>query len=356
MSYQFGHIMTLSRRGSGATPPVEKVMLEAARIAGNAPHVSDPKTPDLLFGMDPMAALAFHNERIASLGKKRGRGAGLRQDSHTMVAAVFSFPCRPAEVESEYYISLRDASLAWFKSEIEALDGKILGAVQHVDETYLHVHVYAMNLGNPRLNAKMLHRGHVAAADAKSQGRNPTDDYKAAMRGWQNDYNKITARFGLTKIGPGRRRLSRAQHKIETAEAARHADRIFDLEQKETQLRQRAIELEVAESRAAEAYEIATAQAKELQAISTGIKAWVADELDNDAAFTPGVIKSRRTQIIAAIMPARATVIALIIKIGATALSLADNFLQMTYRQDIMHVADRIDDITNKKASGPKPP
>jgi hypothetical protein len=82
----------------------------------------------------------------------------------------------------------------------------------------------------------------------------------------------------------------------------------------------------------------------------------VADELDNDAAFTPGVIKSRRAQIIAAIMPARATVIALVIKIGATALSLADNFLQMTYRQDLMHVADRIDDITNKKASGPKPP
>ena len=353
MTYQFGHIMTLSRKGTGATPPVGKVMLEAARIDGNAPHVANPKPPDLLFGMDPMAALEFHDQRIAALGKKRGRGAGLRHDSHTMVAAVFSFPCKPPEVNSEYYIRLRDDSLAWFKAEIEGLGGEVLGAVQHTDEPFLHVHIYGMNLKDPKLNAKMLHRGHIAAAEAKRQGRNPTDDYKAAMRSWQNSYSEVAGRYGLTKIGPGRRRLSRAQWQIEIAEAARQADRIFKIDQKQIALQQREVELQAAKDRADKAHAIAVERTQEMQAISTGIRAWLGDELDDNAAFTPSVSKPRRAQIVSAIMPARGTVIALIRKIGATAMSLVDDIWRSAYRQEVLQAADTIDKATSDNLPGP---
>lgn len=353
MTYQFGHIMTLSRKGNGTTLPVRKAMLEAARIDGNTPHVANPKPPDLLFGMDPVVALELHDQRIAALGKKRGRGAGLRQDSHTMAAAVFSFPCTVAEENSEYYLGLRDDSLAWFKAEIEALGGKVLGAVQHADEAYLHIHVYAMNLDDPRLNAKLLHRGHIAAAEAKRQGRNPTDDYKAAMRGWQNDYNRVTIRYGLTKIGPGRRRLSRAQYKIEVAEAARQADRLFEIDEKEIELRRREIELQVAEGRADKAHAIAVERTQEMQAISTGLKAWAEDEIDDYAAFTPSVSKTRRAQVISVIMPARSTVTTLIKKIGATAMSLVDDLRRSAYRQEVLQVADAIDQATGDKLPGP---
>jgi hypothetical protein len=355
MTYQFGHIMTLSRKGTGSTPSVRKAMLEAARIDGNAPHVANPKPPDLLFGVDPVVALEFHDQRIAALGKKRGRGAGLRQDSHTMAAAVFSFPCKVGEVRSEYYLGLRDDSLAWFRAEIEALGGEVLGAVQHTDEENLHIHVYGMNLKDARLNAKMLHRGHVAAATAKRQGRNPTADYKAAMRGWQNAYNDVTIRYGLTKIGPGRRRLSRAQHMIEVAEAGRQADRIFKIDQKQIELRHREVELQVAEDLANKAHAIAVERTQKMQAISTGLKAWVADEIDDYAAFAASVSEPRRAQIISAIMPAGGTVITLIRKIGATAMSFVDDLGRSAYRQDVLQVAESIDQATSDRLPGPGP-
>lgn len=339
MTYQFAHLMTLSRKGSGTTPPVRKVMLEAARIGGNAPHVANPIPPDLIYGIDPMAALEMHNECIAALGHKRGRGAGLRHDSHTMVAAVFSFPCRPAEVDSDYYIGLRNDSLAWFKAEIESHGGTVLGAVQHTDEAYLHIHVYGMNLNDPKLNAKLLHRGYIAAAEAKRQSRNPTSDYKAAMRGWQNSYSEVAGRYGLTKIGPGRRRLSRAQHQIEVAEAARQADRIFEIDQQKALLATRDAELKAALLQANDARTMAITRANELSAIATGLEAWATDEIDDNAAFTPAVPADRRKVIIAAISPAKATVLTLIRKIGAKALALVDDLRRVAYRDDIRRVA-----------------
>jgi hypothetical protein len=165
-------------------------------------------------------------------------------------------------------------------------------------------------------------------------------------------YNNVAIRYGLTKIGPGRR-LSRSQHQIEVAEAARQADRIFEIDQKQIALQQREVELQAAKDRAENAYAIAIGRTQEMQAISTGIRAWVADELDDNAAFTPSVSKPRRAQIVSAIMPARGTVIALIRKIGATAMSFVDDIWRSAYRQEVLQAADTIDEATSDKLPGP---
>jgi len=325
---------TYSRKGNGIGRSVRDVLLEAARVDGNAPHVVDPKPPVVLFGMDPEAALAFHDERCAAVGRGRGRGQSLRQDSHTLLAGVFSFPCKPDEKDTEYYRQLRDDTITWAKAQIEARDGEVLGCVQHEDEGHLHIHIYAMHVADRRLNAKMLHPGHIAKATAKAEGKDPTVAFKSAMSSWQQDYHRdVTSRYGLTRIGPGRRRLSRAAHMAEVSEAAHQAALMTDLQARE-------VALVGKEEAAAKAKAEATEAAKIPLAMATGMRAWADGEIDDDAHPTRDVTPRRRMQIMALIQPARETVINMVRRIGQAAQRLATWEARQAHRAEIRAAAD----------------
>ena len=172
--YQFCHINLYASSASkigGSARNVRDILSEADRLEGYASHVSDPKPATVLFGMPPSEILDFHDEKIKRVGKGRGKGKGLRKDSPTLVAAVFSFPYPPAEKTDANYIALRDESIAFFQREIEGHGGVVLGAVEHDDEEYLHFHIYAMDVDDPKLSAKNLHRGHVAEPQSGRRGR-----------------------------------------------------------------------------------------------------------------------------------------------------------------------------------------
>lgn len=345
MSYQFGHISTFSRKGNGSNRCVRDVLLEAGRADGATPHVEKPAPPVLLFGIDPAAALDFHDERCARVGRGRGRGQSLRQDSHTLMAGVFSFPCRPDEADTDYYRQLRDDTIAWTRQQIEDRGGEVLGCVQHEDEAFLHIHIYAMNTGSPKLNAKILHPGHVAAAAAATQGKNPTGAYKAAMSGWQSEYNKITSRYGLTRIGPARRRLSRAAHVAEMTEASRQAVQLRELDKRETKISTKEKELVVAKAEA-------TAAIKTTRAIATGMGAWAADEIDENIDFARTVTSARRFQLLGLIAPARAIVVSVLQRLTETARRMTvEN--QVTYKEEIKSAVVVLEQTTEE--SGPTP-
>ena len=339
MSYQFAHIQTYSRKGNGSNLNVHDVLTEAARSDGAAPHVEKPQPPVLLFGMDPLSAEAFHGARCAAVGRGRGRGQSLRMDSHTLIAGMFSFPCKPEQKDSEQYRKLRDESIAWAKAQIEERGGKVLGCVQHEDEGYLHFHFYGMYLNDPRLNVKKLHPGHIASAVAKAAGKNPTTAYKAAMSQWQQDYHSdVTSRHGLTRIGPGRRRLSRAAHMAEVAEAAHQAR---EREKHQAALTAREAALRDKEAAADEARSEASQAARETIAIATGMSAWAVGEMDDEANITRQTPLLRRMQIIELISPAPEAVKHLVGKLGQHAKQLTSHERE-GHRATVRIAADQV--------------
>ena len=64
-------------------------------------------------------------------------------------------------------------------------------------------------------SVKPLHPGYAASVPIRQAGGTQaaqSDAYKAAARGWQDEYHKkVAAECGLARLGPGRQRLSRAQ-------------------------------------------------------------------------------------------------------------------------------------------------
>lgn len=235
MSFQFAHWATFSRKGTGhpdrknADPTkrhrgltVSQIAGEAGRVPGDCPHVLEPRAPVVIFGMDPMAALAEHDALLARQTvacRGLGRGRGIRADTHTMSGIVLSYPtpCRDLD-DPAAYESWRDDALAWLHAEHQRRGLRLLSVVEHLDEEHPHIHALAVAL-NPRIDVKLCHPGHIALTE--HEGPQPSLAFKAAMRTWQDSvYTGLSAAHGHLRIGPRKRRLSRASHNAEKAQAA----------------------------------------------------------------------------------------------------------------------------------------
>jgi len=107
-----------------------------------------------------------------------------------------------------------------------------VSVVRHEDESYPHLHAYVLpDAADVEMRASALHPGFLAKSavkDAKAQvgeddkALNKRGDaaYKTAMRAWLDDYHaKVSQPCGLTRLGPGKRRLTRAEWQQETSQA-----------------------------------------------------------------------------------------------------------------------------------------
>lgn len=231
--YQFAHIATHSLKGNGRRySSVSDVAAEAARIPEACPHVSDPKPPNILFGVAPDTIPAILEQRIA-LAKSRSHGKamrGIRRDTHVLESQVHSHPAYinppPADISGSRARWLGESACAadyaqWklltvalilWDAERRGLD--VLSIVEHLDESHPHVHAY-LAPNNARHDAKATHPGHVAARRAENEGKSNKEQkiaYLAAMRGWQDDvFRRVGGPSGLTRYGPGLDRLTREQ-------------------------------------------------------------------------------------------------------------------------------------------------
>jgi len=219
---------------------VASILAEAWRDEGACPHVAEPKAPELVWGAG-REELALKVDAWASQAKDK-RGHALRKDGLCMVAGVISLP---REMEGEWG-RFEKKAVAWLRKEY----GKALvSVIKHNDEEHPHLHFYVV----PELKKDFasIHRGYAAqSAATEDRGkRNLSADeakrirgegkkaYGKAMQEWQQGlYEGVGRPLGLTRLGPRRQRLSRAQWKAREAEARAQAERDLALEEAEAKV------------------------------------------------------------------------------------------------------------------------
>ena len=256
MAFQFAHIATYSRKGNGLGRTVSDIAAEAARLDGHAPHVEQPQPPIRHYGIDP-AEIPAEIERLVAERRAALRGtkrAAIRRDTHVLEGMVYSHPayCRPTPDEHTGeprpcltdpatrldYAAWRDSTMSWARESAEHRGLRVLSIVEHLDEAHPHIHVLSLPL-NDRMDAKQTHPGHFAKIEALAAGKDQKAGnlaYRAAMRTWQDTYHDdVGMPHGLTRIGPRKRRLTRAEWQIEHTEAVRTAARLRAAEKAEAE-------------------------------------------------------------------------------------------------------------------------
>lgn len=219
--YQFVHVESYSR-----TPPksaagtgkegrsVGWVVNEAIRDAGSIPHIENPAPPIYLHGQ-PLEALEAKCESWAS-SMTDAKGRRLRKDALCLAAGVVS---APHDIEPAAWEAFKGDALEWLKGKYGE---RLQTVIEHTDESHPHLHFYAVPLPGERFEA--VHQGKAAAADAKAEGKAKglqNQAYKAAMRVFQDEFfDRVGIRHGMTRVGPGKRRLTREEWRLEQVQAA----------------------------------------------------------------------------------------------------------------------------------------
>ena len=229
MSYQFVHMEVYSRKGRDGRG-VDFVLAEAERRPDACLHVANPLPPEVVFGVDVGAVRRRHDDRAqaAVTVLPNGRQRTIRKDQNTLATIVASHPATMDSARSNPVIAkaVRDwetLTVRWLR---EQYGDQLVSVVRHVDESHPHLHAYVLP-DDSELRAGKLHPGQeakrsiVAAGpvdgeDGKAVNRRGDAAYRSAMRAWQDSYwNSVGLPSGLTRLGPGRRRLTREEWQAE---------------------------------------------------------------------------------------------------------------------------------------------
>jgi len=273
----FIHFQTYARKANAAGNTVSQVIAEALRRPAFCGHVEDPKPPRVIHGT-PETFEADHAAHIENRGtevKRKGKTyrKGIRQDRHTLATAVASYPLtydQIAEGGPDAAALHRDweaRTVAWMR---DRYGDQVKVVLAHEDEAHPHLHFWLLpDNGDARADA--LHPGkvakHQAEAEARDAGLSDREAVrvgnialKAAMRGVLDDYwQEVGQPVGMTRDGPKRQRLTRAEWQARKADAARLGETLRRSE------RVGAI-VEEAEAKAAQVIEKANARDAETKA------------------------------------------------------------------------------------------
>ncbi|MDK4739415.1 plasmid recombination protein [Rhizobium sp. CNPSo 3464] len=234
MSSQFVHLQAFSRKGDSKGRSTSFVINEARRDPGASVHVANPSPPVLVFGvgMDEVERLHDAAADAATTTPKGGKPRRIQRTQHTLMTVVASHPHTMDEVRGDPD-KRREAeewekrTVAWLRSQY---GDKLVSVIRHEDESHYHLHAYVLP-DDAAMRAAALHPGQTAKAafmaawpadgeDSKTLNKRGDAAYKAAMREWQNAYHEAVAiPCGLTRLGPQRRRLSRAEWQAEQTQA-----------------------------------------------------------------------------------------------------------------------------------------
>lgn len=260
MSYQFAHLETYSRKANKAGVNTKFIFDEVTRRNPEAcRHVENPTPPTIVYGMSVEDLEALHDKMCvdARMVNAKGQSRALRKDQHTLMTVVLSYPSNAEEGVASY-----DEWEKWCVEWLKRQYGDDLKTiVRHDDEANRHIHAYMLP-GD--MKAKNMNPGYVAkraaekiAQDAIPPGLSAEERkeaakgvvkagnraYRSAMREWQDSFFEEVGRpCGLTRIGPGRRRLTREQHTLEKehVKRARAAELLIEeAERRDRQSRER---------------------------------------------------------------------------------------------------------------------
>ncbi len=233
MSFQFVHMQGFSRKGDQKGRSTAYVFAEARRDPAASLHVTNPLPPAILFGVDIEQVERMHDAaaEVARTVPKAGKPRKVRTDQQTLMTIVASHPhlvrdvLNDARKQSEVSLWER-LTMEWLR---KLYGNQLVSVVRHVDEPHWHLHAYILP-EDTAMKASALHPGQLAKNHVMVTG-NPEEDpkllnkrgdaaYRQAMRAWQDSYHDaVASRCGLTRLGPGRRRLTRAEWQAERTQA-----------------------------------------------------------------------------------------------------------------------------------------
>jgi len=198
---------------------VKEILAEASREVGACPHVDNPKVPRVVYGcsIDELAEMHDQVENAVQT-RKDGKTRKIIKTQNTLATSVLSYPVPVAVIknskeEQEKYYEWRRRSVG-FMEGLWGDDFKC--AVQHLDEKFPHLHCYGLA---PDWKANDLHPGLAVVPSKGKKGRDAGKEAIDALRAVQDRYQReVGAYCALTRLGPGRRRLSRSDWKQEKAQ------------------------------------------------------------------------------------------------------------------------------------------
>lgn len=233
MAYQFVHMECFSRKGSKGRS-TSFVFGEARRDPAASLHVATPAPPVIVYGVSADEVERMHDAAAdaARTTPKGGKERRVRQDQHTLLTVVASHPVTMEAVRGDAAMRAEverweRLTVAWLR---EQYGDRLSSVVRHEDETRWHVHAYVLP-DDPAMRATALHPGQSAKSavmlagpaegeDSKTLNKRGDREYKRAMREWQDSYHAAVAQpCGLTRLGPGGRRLSRTEWQREKVQA-----------------------------------------------------------------------------------------------------------------------------------------
>lgn len=241
MSFQFVHLETYSRKGDASGRSTGFIFAEARRDPGASVHVAHPAPPIAIHGIDIDAVEQRHDAAAdaARTTPKGGKPRKIRVDQHTLLTVVASHPFTVEEIRADA-AKRRDVE-NWERLTVDWLKQRygdaLVSVVRHEDESHWHLHSYVLPSSSD-MKASALHPGQTAKAEIMGVGPAPGEDsktlnrrgdaaYRKAMRDWQNSYfEAVAVKCGLTRIGPARRRLTRAEWQAERTQAKALRDAI----------------------------------------------------------------------------------------------------------------------------------
>lgn len=235
MAYQFAHLETYSRKPNKEGVNTQFVFDEASRREPSAcRHVQNPQDPGLVYGMDISDLEKLHNDMCdaATTTNANGQTRKIRKDQHTLATVVLSYPEDP-EPGTASYQEWEKRSVNWLK---EKYGDDLKTVIRHTDEAHPHIHAYILP---DHARAKDVHPGYSAKTavmdeamaggmSKKAANKESNSAYREAMREWQDSYYEAVGRpCGLTRIGPGKRRLTRSEYTKEKAQEKRNREAVL---------------------------------------------------------------------------------------------------------------------------------
>lgn len=210
--FQFMHVESYARtaaKGKTGGHSVSTIVGEARRDPEHSTHVDSPLPPQYLQGASLDALEATCEAYAATITDTKGRK--MRKDGLCLLAGVVS---APEGFTNQQWSKLSGDTVTWLQGRFEE---RLRTTVGHVDESHDHLHFYVVPRDGERFDD--IHPGKAAARQAKENGLAKGDQnkaYIAAMREFQDEFfEQVGAKNGLSRLGPGRRRLSREEWKQE---------------------------------------------------------------------------------------------------------------------------------------------
>lgn len=223
--FQFVHVnsysRTLSKKATHSKWSAKDVVAEATRDPSAIPHIDNPQAPIHVYGQ-PIEELLGTLDAWAA-GTKDILGRATRKDAVCLLAGVFS---AQEGTPPDQWEQIKTDAIKWAQDKYGE---RLKTVLEHVDEGHPHCHFYVVPL--PGESFDQVHEGRAAVKAFIAAGGEKTKSnavYRDVMRGFQDEYyDAVGAPSGMTRIGPGKRRLTREAWKCEQQQAeaiaAQHA-------------------------------------------------------------------------------------------------------------------------------------